>query len=322
MATVEEEYDEWVGGRDPWSEARDVSVATPNYADPTLDPFAPTFEPDTRPNAQAQPYVNEGPGYQREERSRFGRSSHWAPGMPETYTGNAAEREGNPPRFTLDNPPWWDGKNPEQQAEPFLKLLTAWLTTTRTLQRQQGVLILQAVTGDLKVLVNELDLDALTSENGGQRVFDLIRAAYKEYVEQPLPKHLEAALFQSSGQRQKGEPLLTYTSRKSVLFRQLERAKCNLPDEAKGYILLRDAKLSSNAWDVMTTWTKGSYDFETIKAAMRKLERPVPGHGGNVVSSLTALVESEPSTSEFMCGLCGSGTCDQFPAAEEDHLEK
>jgi len=155
MATVEEEYDEWVGGRDPWSEARDISVTTPNYADPTLDPFAPTFEPDTRPNAQAHPYVNEGPGYQSEERSRFGRSSHWAPGMPETYTGNAAEREGNPPRFTLDNPPWWDGKNPEQQAEPFLKLLTAWLTTTRTLQRQQGVLILQAVAGDLKVLVGE-----------------------------------------------------------------------------------------------------------------------------------------------------------------------
>ena len=78
--------------------------------------------------------------------------------------------EGPPARIVHDVPPVWNGKNPETQAEPYLKLLGAWLATTRALKTQQGLAILHHSDGDLKVLINELDLDTLTAEDSGQAV--------------------------------------------------------------------------------------------------------------------------------------------------------
>ena len=65
-----------------------------------------------------------------------------------------------------------------------------------------------------------------------------------------------------------------------VLFKELDKAECVLPDNAKGYLLLRDARLPDKSWDTIETWTKGTYELETIKDSLRELERPVPGRGG------------------------------------------
>ena len=45
----------------------------------------------------------------------FGRPSVYAGGGP------SGEREGPAQRFASDNPPQWDGRNPQTQAEPYLK---------------------------------------------------------------------------------------------------------------------------------------------------------------------------------------------------------
>ena len=60
---------------------------------------------------------------------------------------------GSAPRVVHDVPPVWDGKDPERQLEPYLKLLMGWLTTTRTLKQQQGMTILNYSQGDLKVII-------------------------------------------------------------------------------------------------------------------------------------------------------------------------
>ena len=88
-------------------------------------------------------------------------------------------RDGAPARFTLDQPPFWDGRDPEKQADPFLKLLQAWLLTTQTLKTQRGILILQAVKDDLRLIINELDMEDLTHEDSGQKVFEHVKATYK-----------------------------------------------------------------------------------------------------------------------------------------------
>ena len=72
-----------------------------------------------------------------------------------------------PHRVVNDVPPIWDGRNPEKQTEPYLKLLEGWLSTTRTLKRQQGMIIMQYARDDLRLIINELDIQALTSEESG-----------------------------------------------------------------------------------------------------------------------------------------------------------
>jgi len=108
--------------------------------------------------------------------------------------------------------PFWDGKDPDNQADPYLKLLRGWLQTTRTQKTQAGMTILHYAYGDLKILINELDIDELTSATSGETVFKHVLNTYKEYLQKKLPKAMEQAIFDDKGNRHGGESMLQYTS--------------------------------------------------------------------------------------------------------------
>ena len=181
--------------------------------------------------------------------------------------------EGPPARIVHDSPPVWNGSKPETQTEPYLKLLGGWLTTTRTQKSQQGMTILQYTDGDLKVLINELDIGTLTSEDSGQRVFDHIKENYQEFIDKPMPQAIENAIFGSDVKRRRGEGMVMYCSRKNTLFKELERAKVVLPDEMKGYLTIRDAQIGPRAWDTINGWTQQSYGYKTIVSSLKKVRK-------------------------------------------------
>ena len=182
------------------------------------------------------------------------------PGISSNMAVTFPQTEMPAQRFVHDVPPSWGGKDPDNMLEPYLKSLDGWLSTTRTIKEQRGLVILHYALGDLKVLGNELDILELTAEDGGQKVRNLIATQYAEYIDRKLPKALERALFTHESKRRRDETMIQYTSRKRVLFNELDRAKCILPPNAKGYITLRDAHLSDKAWDMVDTWTHGDYD--------------------------------------------------------------
>ena len=149
-----------------------------------------------------------------------------------------------------------------------------------------------APRSDLELIVNELHLDTLTRDDGGRIVYEHIYTAYKKYIELTMTKHLEAALYSDQCRRSRGETLLSYACRRQILFRYLENSGISLPNDAKGYLLLRDSKISAIAWDTITTWTKSSYDYTMVIWSLRRLVRPVPGRGGHTSIGIGAHVES------------------------------
>ena len=72
----------------------------------------------------------------------------------------------------------------------------------------------------------------------------------------------------------KNETLLVYTSPKNALLRELTRAKCSLPDDAKGYNMLRDEMALGLTW-VFGPWTPNH-------AAQSKRHPLLQIHGGRV----------------------------------------
>ena len=68
--------------------------------------------------------------------------------------------------------------------------------------------------GELREIINDLETEQLSNENGGQIVYDLITKTYAEYIEKKLPPATEKCLFHTSGKRQKGESMILYTQRK------------------------------------------------------------------------------------------------------------
>jgi len=207
--------------------------------------------------------------------------------MGAVYTSMTAAVEPPAQRIIHDVPPIWDGKDPDSQAEPYLKLLQGWLSTTRTLKTQRGMTILHYSQGDLKLIINELEVEILTSDHGGQRVWNHIQEAYLEHLDKKLPKAMERALFSPEGRRQKHESMVQYVARKKTLLAEPTRAKCPLPSNALGYILLRDAHLPERAWDTIDNWCKGEYDLATVATNLRKLERPIPGRGGSHLAGMS-----------------------------------
>ena len=117
-------------------------------------------------------------------------------------------------RVIHDQPPIWDGKNPETQAQTYLKASAIWLATTHTLPKQQGWIIMQHSDNDLKTIISDLDFETLTAENSGQIVYDLIQKTFTDYVEKKLPVATEKCLFSQDGKRRKGENMILYTQRK------------------------------------------------------------------------------------------------------------
>ena len=71
---------------------------------------------------------------------------------------------------------------------------------------------------DLTRRVWHLDVEALTAQDGGQRVYDHIKEAYAEHLDKKLPKAMERALFSNEGKRSKGVSMIQYVSRKKTFF--------------------------------------------------------------------------------------------------------
>ena len=214
--------------------------------------------------------------------SRAARLASAAPsrgGTSRTYA--TGERTEAPPmRVIHDNPPSWSGDHPERELEPYLKLLSGWLMTTRTLKSQQGMTIFNHATGDLKLVINELEIHDLCSEDSGTLVSKHIHEAYAEYAEQKLPQSIECGICDKDVSRRRGEGMLQYCIRRDKLFKSLTKEGWDIPQAAKGYILLRDAHLPEKSRDLIEMWSGGNYSYTEMQKLLKKLERPIAGSSG------------------------------------------
>ncbi len=110
-----EHYDPWTYG-DPWQQGDEPEVHT----EQAYESYYPRRSSSSRTYAQ-------------HDDGDHGREHGW--------------------RILHDSPPSCDGKIPEKQAEPYLKLLAGWLAITKTLRTQRGLVLLQYSDGDLKLLI-------------------------------------------------------------------------------------------------------------------------------------------------------------------------
>ena len=258
-----------------------------NEDHPPRDPFE-DFDPwDTtfggaRGNPLPSPPENREP--QRNASSAFavGTAIHEAPAQ----------------RIIHDIPPTWGGENPADQLEPYVKLMNMWLATSRTLKNQQGMIILQHAQGDLRVLINEIDVDTLTAPNSGELVLKHIRDQYAEYLEKKLPSAIESCFYGNDLVRKKSESMLQYITRRNILFKNLAKEGWDIPELPKGYILLRDANLPDKARDLIEMWSAGQYHYTEMQTYLKRLERTIPGSGQHRLTGLTAFVDSQEQDDE------------------------
>ena len=101
--------------------------------------------------------------------SFIGTGARSSPGVSESQPRRSAYH---------DLPPDWDGLEPQKFLEPYFKLLQGWLLTTTTSPKQQGLLIMQYATGELRQLLDNLELEELTQEDSGMKTLEYIKKQY------------------------------------------------------------------------------------------------------------------------------------------------
>ena len=184
---------------------------------------------DSRPTSTQggeDPFVKKDPwkngGSQRQSGQFAGAVTHAGP-QPEAFTR----------RVIHDEPPEWDGQDPGKNLEPYLKLLTGWLVTTATLPKQRGLIIMRYAKGDLKRLLDTLDIDQLTAPESGQDTADFIKSEYSEYIVKKKNLRLEEALYDTDRLRKNGEGLVQYIARRKDRFNKLQKEGWTIPDDIK-----------------------------------------------------------------------------------------
>ena len=189
--------DTGAGGEEPHDEDADNGASSTQ--EPPEDPFQTTDpwargdwqrmdQPTGRPRGSARDGGSEfSPG--PNGASRFRQRSN----VYSTQSTSQPSVEPPPQRIIHDVPPPWDGTDPDNQLEPYLKLLQGWLNTTRTLGTQHGMTIMHYAGGDLKTIINELSIEDLTDRESGQIVVKHIQSSFREYTEHKLPKAIERA---------------------------------------------------------------------------------------------------------------------------------
>ena len=145
-----------------------------------VDDRDPWVETDPRGDYNRSAAGANAPPYLSERRPYVERGQRWSPQAMIGAVGTAFDQ---PPlsRMIHDIPPVWSGDHPEGQLEPYIKLLTGWLATTPTFKTQQGMTVLRYATGDLRTVIDELDIETLTAEDSGQRVLEHVSESFRYF---------------------------------------------------------------------------------------------------------------------------------------------
>ena len=221
----------------------------------------------------------------------------------EEETG-AADWESAPPRpkpsggFDREPTPTWDGKDPEKTYRVYKKDLRIWAGSTDIPEAKQAGRVLRRLTGDARLACEDLTEEEILSDDGVDLVLKKLDEFYGPYLEQTMPRAFESAV------------LLAYTASAQTRLTQLKREGVDLPAEARGYIMFRQAKLTEKAEDMVRTWTEGNFHIDKILRALRKLDKVQGGTKGQ-----EAYYRDDGEPASFVCG-DESGDSD----GDDDHV--
>ena len=102
---------------------------------------------------------------------------------------------------------------------------------------------MQYAIGDLRALIDDLEIEDLTAKDSGESIIKMIKSEYAEYLVAKKPVRFEEAFYDEKWCRERGERMIAYCSRRRTRFAKLKKEGWSVPDDLKGYMLYRDANL-------------------------------------------------------------------------------
>ena len=175
---------------------------------------------------------------------------------------------------SIGPPPCYDGSREPGVFEEYRIRAKLWLFTTNIDARARGPRMLQALSGKAFESVKHLidDQDWLDAQDNGDRLLELL--SKPEYYGKEELESLYHAMYKLffSELRKEDDDLPAFRSRFEQAVRKVKKHKVELPQEALGFLFLKQAKIGGESLERLITLTKGDLKFDSVVDGLRRLK--------------------------------------------------
>jgi len=177
------------------------------------------------------------------------------------------------------------GNNAPQDFRAWKKWAKAKLVVEKSMGMTPGAvgpMLYTLLDGDASDSLDHIDIDQLAVDGGEVVLFEALEARYPE---KEAADRVGEALDAAFGLRiEKGEASSSFVGRAKTVFMKAEKEGVNLPDVARGFLLLKGSKLGGDRRAVVLAASQRSWKFDNLAVALTTTyPRVLPEHGVHVV---------------------------------------
>ena len=181
---------------------------------------------------------------------------------------------GDSKKGSIGPPPTYDGSREAGVFEEFRVRAKLWLYTTNIESRARGPRLMQALTGRAFESVRHLidDSDWMEAMDNGEQLLELL--ARPEYYGKEELESLYQAMHKLfySDLRKEDDDLPAFRSRFEQAVRKVKKHHVDLPQEALGFLFLKQSKISAESFERLITITNGDLKLDAVVDGLRRLK--------------------------------------------------
>ncbi|OLQ00470.1 Copia protein [Symbiodinium microadriaticum] len=238
------------------------------------------------------------------------------------YGESTAAKGGNPRPSEKLSVPVFNGGDDEDvgtSARSYLRQVEAWRRLTYLPPGQQGLVLYRHLTGKAWVAAEELNVDALSRDDGVHYLMSWLRNRYLDLEVTRIGKAL-SEMFRKL-RRKAGQSIRDYNAEYDRLHARLKEVGCMLPEECAAWLYVDRLQLEEGAELNLLASVGNTYSLGKLqKAAIiqdRGLRKPWEGGQGKGRRPFTAHVTDNGDDDEWDADVGGDARDDDADMPEE-----
>ena len=219
-----------------------------------------------------------------------------------------------------------DGANPQKEYERWKRWSRAYLTVQKAKgvpEEAFGSMLYTLLDGTALRTFDSTPMDQIEQPGGQDLIYSLLDERFPEEASHDRLGQVLDTIFDLKVE--KGETTATYTGKARAAFAAAETEGVKFPSVARGYLLLRFAKLSQEKKAVVMAAARQSYDEKDVAAALRTTYPEGLFQAGkqstavHVAEEMSEAMEEEEDDAELEVMLAEYG--DDEPLEEQDAID-
>lgn len=136
-------------------------------------------------------------------------------------------------------------------------------------EKKWGAKLLEHLAGEAEELMEAVDIDEITKETGWKTVLDALDEKYKEPSKDELQRVMREYFYTITVKE--GETFRNFITRLETAYKALVRNGVELPEEVRGWMLLKKLALDSSSEAMILTATSGAVKYTDVQKAVRSV---------------------------------------------------